>query len=362
MRHKAILCCSVLLWAAPAAAEPWDKPGWGLTFHDEFDAESLDTTAWRPGYRWGEIVMNEEMQAYVSDAFAFEEGTLRIVGTDEPRSYAGQTLPYASGVITSVFEQRYGLFEIRCRMPVGRGFWTAFWLMPVGWDFWSGMKVNEIDIHEFLGHETATMYMTLHWGDDYQGGHVSAGEQYGGPDFTGDFHTYAVDWDADRVVWMVDGVERFRYEGPGVPQVDMYVITNLAIGGSWPGAPDSSTPFPAYYDIDYVRVYERGSDAGVTLPAEPVDADAAPPDAPDTSSGPAVSDASDGLDALVVEDKPRAVDAAAVEGSSRSDAWWDEGEDRDGCSCHAAGGRGHEGLFRFSLAALIALLWSRRGR
>jgi beta-glucanase (GH16 family) len=205
------------------------------------------------------------------------------------------------------------------------------------------------------------MYMTLHWGDNYQDGHASAGGVYAGPDFTADFHTYAVDWDADRVVWLVDGAERFRYEGPGVPQVDMYMITNLAIGGSWPGAPDPSTPFPAYYDIDYVRVYERGSDAGVTPPAEPVDADAAPPDASDTPSGPAVPDAPDGLDTGDTLDTPRA-DAGAADGSSGSGTWWEAGEGGDGCGCRAAGSRGHAGLFYWSLAALMGLLRSRRGR
>lgn len=335
MKRAAILCCSLLLWTASASAEPWDKPGWVLRFHDEFDTGPLDTTAWRAGYRWGEIVMNEEMQAYVDDAFAFEGGLLRIVGSDEARPYAGQTLPYSSGVITSLYAQRYGLFEIRCRMPAGRGFWPAFWLMPVGWDFWSGMKVNEIDIHEFLGHETDTMYMTIHWGDNYQDGHSSAGGVYSGPDFASDFHTYAVDWDADRVVWLVDGVERFRYEGPGVPQVDMYVITNLAIGGAWPGPPDSTTAFPAYYDVDYIRIYERAAQDTPEPDGALLDASGGPEQASDAAD---LSDASARPDAASLN-PARPVEAGTPEPAAPGHTVWTYSEPPDGCACKTPSGR-----------------------
>ena len=37
----------------------------------------------------------------------------------------------------------------------------------------------------------------------------------------------------------------------------MYLIANVAVGGNWPGAPDSSTPFPATLEIDYIRAYRR---------------------------------------------------------------------------------------------------------
>jgi beta-glucanase (GH16 family) len=130
--------------------------------------------------------------------------------------------------------------------------------------------VNEIDIHELLGNALSTVYLTVHWGPSYTSGHQSDSTSYVGPDFSADFHTFAVDWDADRVIWYVDGVERFRHSGVGVPQVEMYVIANLAIGGTWPGAPNSTTSFPANYDVDYIRVYRKlaaASDAGSAVDA-----------------------------------------------------------------------------------------------
>jgi hypothetical protein len=34
-----------------------------------------------------------------------------------------------------------------------------------------------------------------------------------------------------------------------------FIILDLAVGGSWPGSPNSSTPFPAQMLVDYVRIY-----------------------------------------------------------------------------------------------------------
>jgi beta-glucanase (GH16 family) len=240
-----------------AVAAP-DKPGYALTFDDEFDGTSLDLTKWQRRYKWGEAVINGELEAYVDDAFSAQNGILDIVGTHQQGQYAGQTLDYTSGVICSVHEQRYGYFEARLKMPKGQGLWPAFWLLGAN----GTAGVNEIDIHELLGQDPTTVYMTVHWGQSYSVGHMSDGSQFTGPDFSADFHTFGLEWDPDKIVWTIDGVERKRHTGDGVPQVDMYVILNLAIGGGWPGAPDGTTAFPANYSIDYVRAYERLADAG----------------------------------------------------------------------------------------------------
>jgi hypothetical protein len=158
-----------------------------------------------------------------------------------------------------VHEQRYGYFEARLKVPKGQGYWPAFWLLGAN----GTTGVNEIDIHEILGNDPSTAYMTVHWGQSYTTGHQSDGSQFTGPDFSADFHTFGLEWDPDKIVWTIDGVERKTHTGDGVPQVDMYIILNLAIGGGWPGAPDGATSFPGNYEIDYVRAYQRVADAGV---------------------------------------------------------------------------------------------------
>ncbi len=251
-------------FARPARAADWDKPGFTLTFQDEFDGADVDATKWVKRYKWGEAQINGELQAYVDDAFQVQGGLLGIVGEQRTGSYAGQTFQYTSGVLCSVHEQTYGYFEARLEVPAGQGLWPAFWLLgAVG-----TTGVNEIDIHEILGNEPDKVYMTVHWGTDYNAGHMSDGTNWVGPDFSADFHVFGLEWTPDAIVWTIDGVERKRHTGAGVPQVPMYVILNLAIGGNWPGAPDATTSFPALYQVDYVRAYAALPDGGTSAGAD----------------------------------------------------------------------------------------------
>jgi len=239
---------------AAAAKSPWAKPGWVLTFHDEFDGDSLDTNRWIDSYPGGVRTHNNNEQEYYSPhGYAVSGGQLHLIGRNQPEG----GMPYSSGMVTSWdhFAQTYGWFEIRCRVPAGKGMWPAFWLLPAhgGWP-------PEIDVLEILGHEPDKVYMTNHWFDN---GHQSHGESWTGPDFSASFHTFAVDWEPGTIVWYVDGVERARSTA-GVPSEPMFVLANLAVGGDWPGMPDSTTHFPASMDIDYIRVYRHAG-----APAEP---------------------------------------------------------------------------------------------
>jgi MYXO-CTERM domain-containing protein len=260
MRFLLIPVSCLLLTHSLAHAEAWDRPGWQLTLQDEFDGTQVDVAKWVRRYKWGEAQINGELQAYVDDAFQVQNGILTIVGDRRTATYAGQTFQYASGVLCSVAEQMYGYFEARLKVPAGQGMWPAFWLLGKN----GSTGVNEIDIHEILGHQPSTVYMTVHWGTDYSSGHQSDGTSWVGPDFSADFHTFGLEWNPDSIIWTIDGVERKRHTGAGVPQVAMYLILNLAIGGTWPGAPDGTTLFPGLYQIDYVRAYTRLPDAGVT--------------------------------------------------------------------------------------------------
>ena len=156
--------------------------------------------------------------------------------------------PYTSGLITTQlsFAQLYGVFEIRARLPKGRGLWPAFWLLPkdLSWP-------PEIDIMESVG-DPSKVYFTLH---------SSAAKDPGlevpiSPD---GFHTFAVSWDARTVAWFVDGREAKRLPTPPDMHKPMYMLANLALGGDWAGSPDASTPFPAKLSIDYIRAYRFAS-------------------------------------------------------------------------------------------------------
>jgi len=255
MNASRIACLLILalisLCSAGGAVEKADRPGWKLTFHDEFDGQAMDTQKWNPNDPWGRE-RNHELQAYVTNAFKVKGGIL-CINTDKRQAfYSGKQRAYTSGMMTTQgkFSQQYGRFEIRCRVPKGKGMWPAFWLLPdsLGWP-------PEIDVLEVLGHNPNKVYLTNHFRDE-QKKHGSHGGSWSGPDFSAQFHEFAVEWSPKAIVWFVDGVERFRSE-KSIPQGKMYMLVNLAVGGDWPGAPDEKTQFPAAFEVDYVRVYQR---------------------------------------------------------------------------------------------------------
>jgi len=216
---------------------------WSLTYADEFSGTAVSSD-WTPEVgRWP---YNEEWENYQRYANTVSNGNLVITASYDPRFNP----PYVSGRINTRnrFLQQYGKFEMRAKMPRGRGIWPAFWLLPQ--DTWP----PEIDIMEFLGHEVTTVHFTNHWGT--WPNVASQGWPFTGPDFSAGFHTFACEWWPGQIDYFVDGVRRQSARNPGVPNVPMYVILNLAVGGIWPGYPDATTVFPQQLIVDYVRVYE----------------------------------------------------------------------------------------------------------
>ena len=216
------------------------------SFSDEFEGSALDTSVWSTAYWWGRgDVARSELQYYAEDAFVVRDSVLRIVAERRARG----PFAFTSGIITSLgqFAGTYGRYEVRARVPAGRGLFPAVWLLHH-----SRAHPFEVDIFEVLGNDPCTVHMTHHWRDT-QGAMQQRSGSYMGPDFSAAFHTFAVEWRASSLVWFVDGTERFRSE-IGVPDRPLYVLANLAVGGPWAGSPDAQTRFPTTLDIDYVRV------------------------------------------------------------------------------------------------------------
>jgi|GEM_PF-1037242 MYXO-CTERM domain-containing protein len=233
--------------------------GWTLTLDDEFNESSLDFCKWQLRQKWGEKVVNNEREAYVnvadaSQAFTFDNGILHIVAREQPGFYGGMTLPYTSGLLASVHNQKYGYYEIRSRMPSGTGLWPAFWLLHTP----AYPDIHEIDIMEWVSPSPNVVFMTDHFGTNYDTNSLQSQVTVTANDFTTAFHVFGLDWEADRIVWYADGVEIGDVTAPNtLHDVEMYVIVNLAVGGDLPGSPEVNAVFPASYDVDYVRVFQR---------------------------------------------------------------------------------------------------------
>jgi beta-glucanase (GH16 family) len=229
-----------------AAATSVTRPGYRLVFDEEFSGSGIDTSKWNTQLRWGSV-NPPELEYYAPDAFSFANGVLSIKA--EKRSMGGKS--YTSGVIASFgkYQFTYGYAEMRARMPKGQGLWPAFWLLAA-----NQSSYNEIDTLEILGNEPAKNYMSLHYNSPT--GPLSETHSWTGPDFSADFHTFAVDWSPTALVWYVDGVQRSTITHD-VPAEPMYLLANLAVGGVWPGNPDGTTVIPATLDVDYIRVFQH---------------------------------------------------------------------------------------------------------
>lgn len=247
---------TILLMPTAALADP-PGDGWQLKFSDDFNGSSLDNSKWSPCFYWGSSngCTNGgagDLQWFQPDEVSVQDGILRIRA--QKRSVVGENnkvFQYTSGMIAShdKFAFQYGYAEFRAKVPKGNGYWPTLWLLSQNKNW-----PPELDVAEFVGSNTNNVHMTLHYND---GGHKSSSGWWGGLDFSADYHTYGVEWTSDKIVWYVDGVERRRYTGPGIPQEPLYVTATLALGAAWTVPPDGSTPFPGYLEIDHIKVWQR---------------------------------------------------------------------------------------------------------
>ncbi len=224
--------------------------GWELIWNDEFDQSPLNRNKWT-AENWASE-KNNELQFYKPDNIAIENGILKIESRKE--NFNGRL--YTSGAMHTKdkFSFLYGKVEMRAKLPAGQGMFPAFWMMPNKDKKW----LPEIDIMEMLGHEPDKIWMVLHWLDDNRR-LSSLSDSYQGPNYSENFHKFGIEWDPDQIVWLIDDVERFRTE-TFIPNEEMYLYVNTAIGGDWPGNPDQTTRFPQNFEIDYIRVFQKRED------------------------------------------------------------------------------------------------------
>lgn len=244
---------------------------WKLVWEDNFSRNKLDSRKWNVLIR--ETSKHNELQYYIPEEVFLEDGLLRI--RSSRRHYGSKE--YTSGRLDTrdKFTPVYGRFEIRGKLPSGQGIWPAYWLYPQNRNWMmeyimaeavaNGKEslipeerpwYTEIDIMEFLGHEPAVLYGTLHYYSFDGRKMTSSGTWHGTDDLSKDFHTYVLEWEPDSLRWYIDG-RLLHSTASGVPHTPHYLIINTAVGGAWPGNPDSTTLFPQFHDVDYVRVYQR---------------------------------------------------------------------------------------------------------
>ncbi len=240
----------VLLAALAPASRAATDPDWILTFRDEFNGSDIDFLHWTPHDPSGEE-RNRELQAYMPANVQFGGGSAHLIARREKATYDGHLRIFTSGTMTTVglFAQTYGRFVIRCRAAEGSGFESSFSLLPV-----PNGELPAITLVDIRGADASLAHFANRWGDpmterSYDGSYAIGKTSDG-------FHEFAIEWDAQKIAWFIDGRERFR-SVEGIPHQPMYLALRLAVGGSGAGRVDETTPFPASFDVDYIRLYKH---------------------------------------------------------------------------------------------------------
>lgn len=206
---------------------------------------------------------NGEWQRYRDrDNHRIENGVLKLVAHIRGGMRDGGI---ESGMLRSKWTGEYGYYECRMKPPPGRGLWPAFWLNPEDQQW-----PPEIDVVEFVNNgrdNTTNGFHHLH--PAYQSTAAplfSKLDQWGsyrpGFDAKDGFHVYAVEWLPGLVRHYVDDVlvaeRRFEWRHKdGSDAGPAHVLLNLAVGGKWPETPTSAADFPAVFEVDYVRVWQK---------------------------------------------------------------------------------------------------------
>lgn len=255
-----------------------------LVWSDEFNQDGLlDSTVWN--YENG-FARNEEWQWYQSDNAYCKGGCLIIEARKEKRlnpiyqedskdwRSSREFIECTSSSVTTAGKKEflYGRFEIRARIPVGKGAWPAIWLLGNSMEWPS---CGEIDIMEFYRKQGIPHILAnAAWGTDQRWvaewnskaipfSHFLAEN----PDWASEFHIWRMDWSEEAIRLYLDdellneilltdtyngviGKKRNPFMQP------QYLLLNLAVGGI-NGGEVSEEAFPMRYEIDYVRVYQQ---------------------------------------------------------------------------------------------------------
>jgi beta-glucanase (GH16 family) len=251
------------------------RAGWNLVWSDEFDSNAIDTSKWifdigNGQGGWG----NRELEYYTGraqNAFV-SNGLLHIVAVKEP--FNGFRFTSAKLKSSHLFFRKFGRFEFRAKLPQGKGYWPALWMMPEESRYGGWPASGEIDVMENRGSNITSVLGTIHFGGLYPEHDQSHGLPFifEGGDTVTNFHVYAVEWTTNSISWYVDNHlyetqtswwsssnrtnSTIRNTYPAPFDRPFYIIMNLAVGGKFGGNPDHTTAFPGEMQVDYVRAYD----------------------------------------------------------------------------------------------------------
>jgi beta-glucanase (GH16 family) len=244
-----------------------------LVWSDDFDEEGpIDQSKWHHqtqlpnGYSWH----NGEIQHYTDreENTFVEDGVLHIVGKKESYNVQGVRKQYTSARLNSKFAFKYGRIEVRAKLPSGIGTWPAIWTLGKNINedgaYWDNEgfgttpwpACGEIDIMEHWGDQQNFVQSAIHTTSSYGATFNKGGRIL--PEASSDFHTYAVTWYPEKLVFTIDDVLHYVYFPSNRDLTtwpfneEQYILLNFAF------LPNIDPDFTQdSLSIDFVRVYQE---------------------------------------------------------------------------------------------------------
>ncbi|HWD39759.1 MAG TPA: glycoside hydrolase family 16 protein [Fimbriimonas sp.] len=258
---------ALLLAAAPGAQETPDNPTKGkhMVWQDDFRKSGLpDSAKWN--YEKG-LVRNHEAQYYTENRLENAHVDHHML-TIEARKEVYENAEYTSAALESKLSWDHGYFEIKAKIPTGRGAWPAIWFLGnsirekgpayVGWP-----ACGEIDLMENVGFDPEKVHFNIHVPKNSTAQGSVASSHIEVPKVWEGWHVYGLDYQPHRLDLYFDGKKVMSYldDGSGEAQWPFdrpqFLILNLAIGGDWGGQKGiDPAAFPSKFQIAYVKVYQ----------------------------------------------------------------------------------------------------------
>ncbi len=241
---------------------PTTYAGYNLAWADEFDGTTLNTAFWTyeaGAGGWG----NNELQYYREDNTSIVDGHLVI--TAKKQNFGSSNYTSSRLVTKGKKAFKFGRIDIRAALPEGQGLWPALWMLGTNIDAVSWPSCGEIDIMELTGNLPNRVLGTVHYGANVaQHQYITNAKYLSGTDnFQDEFHVFSLNWVADKIEFLVDDVvfhtiTPASLNGAQYPfNKTFFFVFNVAVGGTLPGNPDNTTPFPQNMIVDYVRVFQQ---------------------------------------------------------------------------------------------------------
>lgn len=232
-----------------------------LVFEENFNEGPLPNEAhWDydiGGGGWG----NKELQYYTRanpENISINDGILSI--TAIKKEMDGHPITSARLVSRGKKHWLYGRFEITAKLPKGKGTWPAVWTLGIDEESTGWPHMGEIDIIEHVGRDQDTLHFSLHTGKYSHKTRTQITHVVKKEGVSETFHDYALDWDEEKIVFEVDGVEQCAfykkdYADSWPFDKPHYLILNVAIGGGFGGEADMSV-LPATMEIKSIKIYQ----------------------------------------------------------------------------------------------------------